>query len=54
VVDTLGAGDVFNAGVIDARLRGLAAERAVEWACRVAGYKCGVRGLDQLAGAIAS
>ena len=52
VVDTLAAGDVFNAGVIDARLRGLSGPSVVEWACRVAGYKCGVQGLDRLSGAI--
>lgn len=52
VVDTLAAGDVFNAGVIDARLRRLSGHRAVEWGCRVAGYKCGVQGLDGLSGAI--
>jgi ketohexokinase len=54
VVDTLAAGDVFNAGVIDARLRGWSCGRSVEWACRVAGYKCGLAGLDGLAGAVFS
>ncbi len=52
VVDTLAAGDVFNAGVIDARLRGFSYARGVEWACRLAGYKCGQQGLDRLAEAI--
>jgi ketohexokinase len=52
VVDTLAAGDVFNAGVIDARLRGLSGRRAVERGCRVAGFKCGIQGLGGLSGAI--
>ena len=52
VVDTLAAGDVFNAGIIDACLRGMSGRRVVEWGCRVAGYKCGIQGLDGLSGAI--
>jgi ketohexokinase len=48
VVDTLGAGDVFNAAAIDARLRGAAMPAVLEAACRLAGVKCGRRGLDQL------
>src|SRR3569623_1531043 len=45
VVDTLGAGDTFNAGLIDARVRGLAVREALEQACRLAGRKCGQEGL---------
>jgi ketohexokinase len=48
VVDTLGAGDVFNAGVIDGLLRGLALPAALGWANRLAGHKCGRQGLDGL------
>jgi ketohexokinase len=48
VVDTLGAGDVFNAAAIDARLRGAAMPELLEAACRLAGVKCGRRGLDHL------
>jgi ketohexokinase len=49
VIDTLGAGDTFNAGMIDARLRGLALEAALHEACRLAGRKCGQQGLAGLA-----
>lgn len=50
IVDTLGAGDVFNAGVIDARLHGLASEDALVHACRLAGRKCGQEGFTGLHG----
>lgn len=46
VVDTLAAGDVFNAAFIDGMLRGAPLARVVEAACRVAGEKCGRHGLD--------
>ena len=49
VVDTLGAGDVLNAGVIDGMVRGLEPETAVRAAVRLAGVKCGRVGLDGLA-----
>ena len=48
VVDTLGAGDVLNAGVIDGLGRGLSPGDAVAWAVRLAGIKCGRVGLDGL------
>lgn len=41
VVDTLGAGDTFNAGIIDALVRRLTLAEALEAACRLAGCKCG-------------
>ena len=48
VIDTLGAGDTFNAGVIDGLLVGLTPGDAVRRAVRLAGFKCGRIGLDGL------
>lgn len=48
VMDTLGAGDTFNAAVIDGRLRGLEMPALLERACRVAGRKVGQTGLRDL------
>jgi ketohexokinase len=49
VIDSLGAGDVLNAGVIDGLLRRLPPEEAVARAVRLAGIKCGRVGLAGLA-----
>jgi ketohexokinase len=46
VVDTLGAGDVFNAGVIDGLLTDSDPALALRNGVRLAGEKCGHRGLD--------
>ncbi|MDX1252895.1 MAG: ketohexokinase [Gammaproteobacteria bacterium] len=46
VVDTIGAGDTFNAGIIHARLSGLAWPEALRYGCGLAGEKCGRVGLD--------
>ena len=51
LVDTLGAGDCFNAAVIDGRLAGLDLLTLLARANRIAGHKCGRDGLD---GVIAS
>lgn len=48
VVDTLGAGDVFNAGLIDQMVRGHGLDIALIEAARLAGKKCGVYGLNNL------
>ena len=52
LVDTVGAGDVFNAGVIDGHLRGLTVPAILRHACRLAGFKCGRTGLSGVAGAL--
>lgn len=48
VTDTLGAGDVFNAAVIDGLLSGLDLRALLERANRLAGHKCGRQGLGGL------
>jgi ketohexokinase len=48
LIDTLGAGDVLNAGVIDGLLRGLPPAETVTRAVRLAGIKCGRVGLSGL------
>jgi ketohexokinase len=46
VVDTLGAGDSFNAGLIGDLVDGGELVKALESACKIAGLKCGVEGFD--------
>lgn len=46
LVDTLGAGDVFNAALIDGLLAGLALPDLLARANRLAGCACGMEGLD--------
>ncbi len=48
VIDTLGAGDAFNSAIIDATLCRLSVESVLAWACKVAGYKCGIQGFDAI------
>ena len=48
VVDTLGAGDAFHAGLIDARMRGMDLNRSLVAATKLAGKKCGFVGFDHL------
>ncbi len=51
LIDTLGAGDTFNAGIIDALLAGNDIDQALQRACRLAGRKCGYEGLNFVAAA---
>lgn len=50
VVDTLGAGDTFNAGVIHASLARQLMPRVLAEACRLAGRKCSMHGFDNVGG----
>lgn len=54
VIDTLGAGDTFNAGLIHAMASGRALDAALEDACRLAGRKVGQVGFDGLFAPVAS
>ncbi|XP_036118771.1 ketohexokinase [Molossus molossus] len=44
VVDTLGAGDTFNASVIFSLSQGKSMQEALKFGCQVAGKKCGLQG----------
>ncbi|KAM6220456.1 ketohexokinase isoform 2-T2 [Rhynchocyon petersi] len=46
VVDTLGAGDTFNASVIFSLSQGKTMQEALRFGCQVAGRKCGLQGFD--------
>ena len=48
LIDTLGAGDTFNAGIIDGLMRGLTLKKALDGAVRLAGEKCGRVGFHGL------
>ena len=50
VVDTLGAGDTFNAAVIGGLAVGLSLSRSVSLGCHLAGIKVGFRGFTGLKG----
>ncbi|XP_034163743.2 ketohexokinase isoform X3 [Pangasianodon hypophthalmus] len=46
LVDTLGAGDTFNASVIYSLSNGGSLQEALTFGCQIAGKKCGVHGYD--------
>ncbi|XP_062863865.1 ketohexokinase isoform X2 [Trichomycterus rosablanca] len=46
LVDTLGAGDTFNAAVIYNLSKGGTLQEALTFGCQIAGKKCGVHGYD--------
>ncbi|XP_041108721.1 ketohexokinase isoform X1 [Polyodon spathula] len=46
IVDTLGAGDTFNASVIFALSNGKNLQEALTFGCQTAGRKCGIQGYD--------
>ncbi|XP_056624241.1 ketohexokinase isoform X2 [Triplophysa dalaica] len=46
LVDTLGAGDTFNASVIYTLATGGRLQAALTFGCQIAGQKCGVHGYD--------
>ncbi|XP_040454833.1 ketohexokinase isoform X5 [Falco naumanni] len=46
LVDTLGAGDTFNAAVIFALSAGRTLQDALTFGCQIAGRKCGIQGFD--------
>ena len=49
IVDTLGAGDTFIAGMIYSLCQEKSLKEAITFACKLAGMKCGVEGYDGLA-----
>lgn len=49
VVDTLAAGDTFNAGFIHGQLQKKTLVESLEFACQLAGKKCAQHGLSDLA-----
>ncbi|NXG81076.1 KHK Ketohexokinase, partial [Baryphthengus martii] len=46
LVDTLGAGDTFNAAVIFMLSAGKTLQDALTFGCQIAGRKCGIQGFD--------
>ncbi|NXF94997.1 KHK Ketohexokinase, partial [Eubucco bourcierii] len=48
LVDTLGAGDTFNAATIFALSAGKSLQDALTFGCQIAGRKCGIQGFDSI------
>ena len=49
IVDTIGAGDTFNAALIHSRLSENNWQASLDFACKIAGKKCGQLGFEDLA-----
>lgn len=47
-MDTLGAGDTFNAGLIHSLSIGKTIQESLDFACKLAGTKCGMIGYEGL------
>ncbi len=52
LVDTIGAGDVFNAAMVHGLVTGQSLAATLAAACRLAGKKCGQEGLQGLVGSV--
>lgn len=48
IVDTLGAGDTFNAALVHQLVNNNTIEQALNYACQLAGHKCGQHGFANL------
>lgn len=48
LIDTLGAGDTFNAATILALSKGKTLQDSIIYGCKIAGAKCGMTGYDSL------
>ena len=47
-IDTIGAGDTFNAGIINSRLNNMSWRESLKNACQLAAKKCQQMGFDSL------
>ena len=47
-IDTIGAGDTFNAGFIHAQLKNLSTQDSLTYACKLSGLKCSQSGFTNL------